>query len=102
MPRDADLGTEPRAEFRPAPSDAIRLDRFLDQFEQAWQSESPPSLEAFLAGLPANNSNFRRHLLPELIKIDLDHRWRLQSAGPGATSGERPLLEDYARRFPEL
>src|SRR5262245_2479145 len=88
------------ADSRPVAPDASRLDQLLDQFEQAWQSSSPPSLEAFIAGLAGMDPPLRRRLLVELIKIDLDHYWRSPAPGPG--QADRPLLEAYARRFPEL
>jgi serine/threonine-protein kinase len=62
----------------------------LRQFEDAWQS-GVPRIEDFL---PADAS--RRAVLVELIKIDLEYRWRR----PDPAS--RIPLESYQKRFPEL
>jgi serine/threonine-protein kinase len=59
-------------------------------FEAAWHGNAVPSLAAFL---PAGNAGERLALLHELIKIDLEYRWR---------SGRRTLTEDYVASFPEL
>ena len=73
----------------------------LDHFEEAWQASPFPAIASFLDGVDAE---LRRALLIELIKIDLDQRWRCKSAPPGGDAAlpARPLLEDYARAFPEL
>lgn len=69
-------------------------EHLLDRFEEAWQEGRPPALEDVLAAVPASD---RRPLLEELVKIDLEYRWR------GAGSFDRPpLLEGYAARHSEL
>jgi serine/threonine-protein kinase len=68
------------------------LDTKLEEFEAAWRRGSPPDLRAFLPLPPAD----RTDLLHELIKLDLEYRWRLPA------KSERWLLEEYLRRFPEL
>src|SRR5262245_39038127 len=65
----------------------------LYRFDQAWLSGVAPRIDEFL---PAEGAA-RRELLEELVKIDLECRWRL--AAPGEP---RPRLEDYATRYPEL
>ncbi|HWE36833.1 MAG TPA: protein kinase [Isosphaeraceae bacterium] len=92
------------------------LDR-LDDFDVAWRRGLPPNIEDFLGttgptapGTP-DGPGRRRELLAELIKIDLEYRWNRPGAGPespGETTTDvgalpqRPRLEDYVRRFPEL
>jgi serine/threonine protein kinase len=62
----------------------------LRQFEDAWQSGTPRIEDH----LPTDAS--RRSVLLELIKIDLEYRWRR----PDPAS--RIPLENYKTRFPEL
>ncbi len=71
----------------------------LERFEEAWHNGAAPRLEAYLpAGGPA-----RLRVLEELVPIDLEYRWRYVIApGGSAGLGERPTLEDYLARHPEL
>jgi WD40 repeat protein/serine/threonine protein kinase len=86
------MSAEPRA--------AAAAHARLDAFEEAWQAAPFPAIESFLADVPGNE---RRKLLIELLKIDLDQRWRCTSVPSDASAlPARPLLEDYARYFPEL
>jgi hypothetical protein len=71
------------------------LDRLVDRFESAWQSGTPPKIEDFL---PAGRAA-ARSLLYELVKIDLEYRWRLSSQG---ASPSHPCLEFYVKRIPRL
>jgi serine/threonine protein kinase len=90
----------------------------VEQFDAAWGRDATPRLEAFL---PAPGDARRRELLEELVKIDLEYRWRrAQSARvdptivvTGGEAGDRepgnetrrcrgPRLEDYLERFVEL
>jgi serine/threonine-protein kinase len=52
----------------------------LDRFEEAWQGVVPPALGQFipsdLAPEGRDGADMRRRLLIELVKIDLNHRWR--------------------------
>jgi serine/threonine protein kinase/phage FluMu protein Com len=64
-----------------------RREERLEGFEEAWQSGIPPRLEEFL---PAGGDP---ELLAELVRIDLEYRWR---------NGERSLVEVYLARFPTL
>jgi serine/threonine-protein kinase len=74
----------------------------LRRFESAWQSGSPPPLEEFLQS--AAGVTEKRRLLIELIKSDLDNRWRRSAPGVVRTqpAPERYRLDDYVPRFPEL
>jgi tetratricopeptide (TPR) repeat protein/tRNA A-37 threonylcarbamoyl transferase component Bud32 len=61
----------------------------LERFEEAWQADPPPSLDAFLPPDPAR----RRAMLPEVAAVDLEYRLK---------AGEPARAEDYLRRYPEL
>ncbi|OAI53137.1 hypothetical protein AYO44_16265 [Planctomycetaceae bacterium SCGC AG-212-F19] len=88
------LASKPLAVGRPPEEDLLR------RFDQAWQCGPPPQIEAFLPPLPAGAAGpagpTRRMLLEELIKIDLECRWRAAPVGAG------PRLEEYVARYPEL
>ena len=67
------------------------LSRRIDALAIAWsEGGEPPPLGEFLPTGPP----LRRMVLIELVKVDLEHRWR--------SAGHRKLLEDYCRQFPEL
>jgi len=97
----------------------VNLDGILDQFDCLWRgSDSAPELGPFLEGSGVS-CNEQRPLLLELIAIDMEYRWRRASisrdgdavesesspadeqAAPQAI-GQRPLVEDYARCWPEV
>lgn len=62
----------------------------VEAFVQAWQgAEAPPALSEFLPDRP-----WRRLVLVELIKVDLEYRWQRPEL--------RRSLEEYAAMFPEL
>src|SRR5262249_4687372 len=69
--------------------------KVLDQFDEAWLKGATPQLESYVP--PATNRSsgdpLRQKLLNELIKIDLEYRWR---------ANQHLRLEDYARRYSEL
>ncbi len=73
-------------------SDWDRLREALERFERAWQQEHAPEadLNAFL---PPPQDALRTVALHELIKADLENRWR---------RGRQINLEQYCQRFPEL
>jgi len=66
------------------------IDQEADRFEAAWRSGTPPALGDFLATATGTE---RTHLLKELVKIDLEHRWR---------HGDHRAVEDYLLDWPEL
>jgi tetratricopeptide (TPR) repeat protein len=94
------------------------LDRLLEQFDSAWRQESPPQIEAFLlpalAGGSIEANALRWELVEELVRIDLEYRWRFADGlltppvGPrrplaeGGVLPGRPCLEDYLVGLPEL
>lgn len=68
----------------------LRLEPVFLQFEEAWRTGAAPDLEATAAlAAPADRSV----VLAEIIKIDLEYRWR---------AGERPSVDCYLQQFPEL
>jgi serine/threonine protein kinase len=75
------------------PGDFLTIQDRLEQFDAAWRHGDVPSIEAFL---PPAGATGRRKVLDELIKIDLEYRWRHGDNRPG------PRLEDYVARFAEL
>jgi WD40 repeat protein/tetratricopeptide (TPR) repeat protein/predicted Ser/Thr protein kinase len=94
--------------MRPAPSiDHSRvslsadLEKHLARFEKAWQAGQPPRLIDYLPDGddgPALKSRIK--VLKELIKIDLEFRWR--SPSDTKTPPKRQLLEEYLAKHPDL
>jgi hypothetical protein len=77
------------------------LDQALFDFDKAWRSGPAPQVEAFLAAVqPPLSGPARREFVEELVKIDLEYRWR--QAGRTSTGGKPPRLEEYAARLPDL
>src|SRR5262249_56789684 len=67
-----------------------RLRDHATRFEQAWQAGGPAELADFLP--PAGDPQ-RLPCLHELVKVDLEMRWR---------RGQPVVLEYYLEKFPEL
>lgn len=70
----------------------------LERFEQAWQAaaDAPPSIAAFLAATStASPAGIDRELFVELLKTDLEYRWR-----SAAAKACRLKLEDYVSQCP--
>jgi serine/threonine protein kinase len=111
------MPTGARNERTPLPED---LDPILERFELAWQKQPFPPLAAFLPECASGDSQSRPargQILAELIKIDLEYRWRgpwglAESAPPGVSGGAgaadrglppgKATLEQYRDCFPEL
>src|SRR5687768_10862825 len=82
-------------------------DDVLERFEAAWQDGPAPALAAFLPPAQAGSSPAADpacvELFHELLKIDLEYRWRISAEGGlpehGALPG-RPRLEDYLALLP--
>lgn len=67
-----------------------RIDSVCDRFEEQWINGEPPGIESFL---PSESNTERELTFRELLKLDLDYRWR--------QGLERFSVEHYASRFPE-
>jgi WD40 repeat protein/tRNA A-37 threonylcarbamoyl transferase component Bud32 len=66
-----------------------RLERILEQFEDAWRHGQRPSLDDYLVA----GDQERRALLVELVHADLYYRLE---------AGEQARAEEYLSRYPEL
>jgi WD40 repeat protein/serine/threonine protein kinase len=75
-------------------SPGIDPETLLRRFEEAWLAGAAPALEQFL---PSGDAAARCRLLAELLKMDLEYRWRRNADGPPG-----PKLEEYLARFAEL
>ena len=69
----------------------------LDRFEDAWRSQTPPSIDDYLVPPDADGPEGfdLRELLRELIMIDIDWRWR-----PEYPSGDPILVPGPLPRKP--
>ena len=103
------------------PASQKKIDAECDRFEASWQVGSVPRIEDYLeAWKGPQHVDHRRKLLHELVLIDVEYRWRLDSTISDAEKGAaevdvpppentdlrrlplRPLLGDYIDRYPEL
>lgn len=66
------------------------VEEAIERFEVAWRADAEPELAAFLDGF---NASIRNLGLTELIKIDIECRWK---------SGRPIGIEKYLDRWPEL
>jgi eukaryotic-like serine/threonine-protein kinase len=72
----------------------------LERFENAWRSERKPAIASVLRDVKAGASEpTQRALAIELVKVDLEYRWRAAQAR-GRKSALK--LEAYATRLPIL
>jgi serine/threonine protein kinase/tetratricopeptide (TPR) repeat protein len=82
----------------------------IDRFEAAWQKGEPLAVWEFLSSLDTSeeesNGVNRAVLARELVKIDLEYRWRLSPQSEGRSEPADALrcltLENYAAECPEL
>ena len=91
--------TSPRS--NPLPSHWRDAEHLLFHFDQAWQGGPPPRMEDYLERWQSGGKagEFRK-LIEELVKIDLEYRWRRKYPAGSGDSG--PRLESYIGRFPQL
>lgn len=68
-------------------------------FEEAWSRGEEPELAAYL---PAKGSPERAEALQELIRLDLEFRWRAWGKAAGNKPHRPRSLDDYRAAFPEL
>lgn len=66
------------------------VDEFIEAFELAWTADAVPEIKEFLPD--TDHPQFRKTLL-ELVRVDLEFRWK---------HGCAKSLEEYRREFPEL
>jgi len=116
------MSNEPdrRDASRPA-SSFDEIDSLCDRFESAWQGGERPRIEDFLTREPGVQSLPFRELLTELVKIDIEYRWRLprsvsavgtvpprqvvaseEAASASGLLPVRPRLEHYVARYQGL
>jgi WD40 repeat protein/tRNA A-37 threonylcarbamoyl transferase component Bud32 len=69
----------------------LRRVTVIERFEESWQEHGEADVSDFVSDVPPGPA--RVELLGELIKVDLEYRWR---------RGEPFHVESYAMRFPEL
>jgi serine/threonine-protein kinase len=76
-------------------------EKLLYQFDEAWLAGTVPAIEEYVkrhtATKEGHDAADRRKFLEELVKIDLEYRWRRKPGG-----GKPWSLEDYVARYPEL
>ena len=93
------------------------VDQVLNDFQDSWRRDEPPSLTDFLKRIQDQPRAVRETLRIRLIRIDQAVRWQLwrrqtdaltRTLDGSGKSAERsvprrgPLLEDYARNCPEI
>ncbi|MCC6125284.1 MAG: protein kinase [Pirellulales bacterium] len=66
------------------------IDAAVDRLEQCWTSGAEVDLSQIA---PPADSPIHETLLAELVKVDLEHRWK---------AGREKRVEDYLREWPEL
>src|SRR5438309_921853 len=94
----------PPSANQPPPEESRQLERFVDDFEEAWQNGTAPPIEQFLSPITADTSQAdhtaRRELLEELVKIDLEYRWRRARAGRDSTGLNEARKQASPDSFP--
>lgn len=93
------------------------VEQVINDFQDAWRRNEPPSLTVFLKRIQDQSQDIREALRIRLIQLDQAVRWQLwrkqadamaQTANGASSSTERPiprrapLLEDYARSCPDI
>ncbi len=82
IPRDGDVDA--------SLSQARRIHRACERFEAEWKSGSRPQIETYLSSCSVDD---RCPVFCELLALELELR---------CGQGERPSLDEYVRRFPDL
>lgn len=84
------------------------IEQVLDAFDDAWGNNQLPRIRDYLG---SNLDAHSEEILVELIKVDIEYRWRLAPldtpTGTVTLESElelhwRSTVEDYARLFPEV
>ena len=75
------------------------LETVFEQFEAAWVRGEIPDLTTYL---PALDSPKRQEALQELIRIDMEFRWRNRQTASIKNDCQPWSLQDYRNAFPEL
>lgn len=75
------------------------LETIYERFEAAWARGETPDIPQFL---PSADDKRRRDALRELIRLDLEFRWRKASNDTTAAIIKPRSLRDYCEQFPEL
>lgn len=78
----------------------LNFDSLIDDFEAAWQDGQPATIQQHLA-VDSTDEQYVP-LLVELVKVDLEYRWRFNSGRMTDSFPIRPRVEDYLSRFPAL
>src|SRR5262245_50196708 len=86
MGRATDLGVLASGQWQ-------QLQDLADRFEKAWHERTDVDVIEFRAFLPPADDPLRTVALHELIKTDLEIRWR---------RGNSPRVESYLADYPEL
>jgi hypothetical protein len=60
----------------PPPQSPPNITRLMDQFDLAWQSSAVPRIEEVMPAAKADVDVANRKPIEELVKIDLEYRWR--------------------------
>ncbi len=79
----------------------------IDRFREAWDLGIAPRIEKYVSS--NCDENRQQELLIELVRVDMEYRWRGQpeqqvwaSTRTLAALPGRPCLDDYTERFPSL
>lgn len=84
-----------------ANSRSAAFELVVEAFEASWHSDVFPDIRPFIEVLMADRC--RSELLHELVRVDLEYRWKTAAADDDKSKApRRQLLEDYVRIFPEL
>ncbi len=96
--------------------DSFDIEYHLEAFDKSWHLGNVPDIDDFLTFQTSESDvNARQWLLFELVMIDQEYRWRMRDTYAaeisvsencatiaGSDLPDRPCLEDYVCRYPEL